>query len=173
SFLRFYLKLEAYGLRPLLIVIELITARRQVLEARVLAHEGQARGADGAVTLLADDDFGNALVLGFRVIHLVPVDEHDDVGVLLDSTGLAQVGVHRTLVGALFQRAVKLRQGDHRAVEFLGQGLERAGYFRDLVDPVVAAGARDTHQLQVVDHDHADLAVLTGQSTAARAHFRG
>src|SRR5690606_32535350 len=51
-------------------LVELVAARGQVLEARVAAQEGQAHGADGAVTLLADDDFGDALVLGLRVIHL-------------------------------------------------------------------------------------------------------
>src|SRR5690606_27948660 len=67
-----------------LLVVELIAAGCEVLEAGVLAEEGQAHGADRTVTLLADDDFGDALVLGFRVIDLVPVDEHDHVGVLLD-----------------------------------------------------------------------------------------
>ena len=105
------------------------------------------------------------------MIDLVAVDEHDDVGVLLDRSGFTQVGVDRALVGALFQRAVELRQGDHRAVEFLGQGLERARDLGNLVGAVVAGRARDAHQLQVVDHDHADLAVLARQAAGAGAHF--
>src|SRR5690606_34703735 len=114
-----------------LLVVELIAARRQVLEARVLAEERQARGADGAVPLFTDDDFGNALVFGFRVIDLVPVDEHDDVGVLLDGPRLTQVGVDRALVGPLLQRAVELRKRHYRTVEFLGQALQRAGNLRN------------------------------------------
>ena len=40
----------------------LICPRGEVLETRVFAQEGQAYGAGGAVTLLADDDLGDALV---------------------------------------------------------------------------------------------------------------
>ncbi len=106
------------------------------------------------------------------MIDLVPVDEHDDVGVLLDGPRFTQVGVDRALVGPLFQRAVELRQRHHRTVEFLRQALQRAGNLRNLVGTVVTAGARDLHQLQVVDHDHADLAMLACQASGTRAHFR-
>ncbi|MNI46019.1 hypothetical protein D3C73_1004620 [compost metagenome] len=111
-------------------------------------------------------------MLGFRVVHLVAVHEHDDVGVLLDRSGFTQVGVHRTLVRPLFQGAVELGQGYHRAVEFLGQGFQGPGNLGNLVGPVVAAGARDLHELQVVDHDQADFAVLAHQATGTGAHFR-
>src|SRR4051812_20157892 len=40
---------------------------RQVLEARVFLDEGELAGADGAVALFADDDFGGALRL---LVHL-------------------------------------------------------------------------------------------------------
>src|SRR5690606_497714 len=57
---------------------------RVVLELRVLADESQPHGADRPVALLADDDLGGALVDGIGVVDLVPIDEDDDVGVLLD-----------------------------------------------------------------------------------------
>ena len=60
-------------------------------------------GADRAVALLADDDLGLPLdrrvlehaVLALRV-DLLAEEEHDEVRVLLDGAGLAQVGEHGT-----------------------------------------------------------------------------
>src|SRR5690606_15149705 len=75
-------------------------------------------------------------------------------------------------VGALLQAPVELRQGDDRAVELLGQRLERARNLGNLVDPAVAAGTGNLHQLQVVDHDQADLAVLARQAPSDLPHFR-
>ena len=110
-------------------------------------------------------------MLGFRVIHLVAINEHDYVGVLLDRSGFPQVGVHRALVGALFEGTVELRQCDYRAVEFLGQGLQGSGDLGNLVGTVVTTGTGDLHQLQVVDHDQTDVAVLTHQTPGPRAHL--
>ena len=73
---------------------------RQVAEAGVLGFEEQLDGADGAVAVLGDDDFGDAAVGGFGVVVLVAVDHHHDVCVLLDRAGFAQVAEHRPLVGA-------------------------------------------------------------------------
>src|SRR5690606_2410574 len=91
----------------------LVAARCEIFKSCVLADEGHAAGADGPVTLLADNQFGDTLVLGVGVVDLVPVDEHDHVRVLLDRTGLAQVRVDRTLVRALLQGAVELGQCHH------------------------------------------------------------
>lgn len=66
----------------------------------VEAHEAQPLGveveldfAHWAITVLGDDEVGDVLELG--IVWLVvawPVDEGDDVGVLLDRARLAQVG---------------------------------------------------------------------------------
>src|SRR3546814_89298 len=89
----------------------------EVAEPRGVAVEGELPRADRAVALLGDDHLGfaigalaaflpalQALVelvvvlavalgrLGALNVILVAVDEHDDVGVLLDRAGLAQVG---------------------------------------------------------------------------------
>ena len=50
------------------------------------------------------------------VVELLTVDEHDEVGVLLDGTRFAQIGQLRALVlaGALLGRARELRERDHR-----------------------------------------------------------
>mmetsp|Transcript_3500 Transcript_3500/g.6607 ORF Transcript_3500/g.6607 Transcript_3500/m.6607 type:complete len:207 (+) Transcript_3500:220-840(+) len=135
-------------------------ARGKVLELGVHALEGQLHRAHRAITLFRNNDLGHprllALVLG---VVLVAVDEHDDVRVLLDGAGLAQVGHHRPLVGPLLHRAVELRQCDDRALQLLGQGLQAA---RDLAEHggavFFAAAAVAAHQLQVVDDDQAGLA---------------
>src|SRR5690606_40614280 len=59
-----------------------------------------------------------------RSSDLVAVNEQDQVGVLLDGSGFAQVRQQRALVAALLESAVELGQSDHRAVELLGQRSE-------------------------------------------------
>src|SRR5262245_9269098 len=68
---------------------------REVLEPRELVQERELDAADRAVAVLADDDLRDALVLGLRlvlVVDLGAVDEHDEVGVLLERAGLSKVG---------------------------------------------------------------------------------
>src|SRR5262245_42514181 len=79
--------------------------------------------------------------LGASEVVLLAVDEHDDVGVLLDRTRFAQVGELWPLVLALLDGAAQLRQRDDRDVEFLGECLEAACYLRDLLHAVVLAVA--------------------------------
>src|SRR5690606_37327439 len=74
-----------------------------VLEAGVLPDEGQPGRVDRAVALLADDDLGDALLVGIGVVDLVAINEHDDVGILLDRARFAQVGHDRPLVGSLLE----------------------------------------------------------------------
>jgi biotin operon repressor len=90
-----------------------------ILELGERLQEGQLAGARRAVALLADDDLGDAGLLGVLVVVVVAVDEHDDVGVLLDGAGFAQVAHHGALVGALLDAARQLRQRDHRAAQSL------------------------------------------------------
>src|SRR4051794_18443280 len=58
-------------------------APRHVGEAGVVIEEGEAHVPGGSVAVLRDDDLGHALVGGVGVVDLIPVQEHDDVGVLL------------------------------------------------------------------------------------------
>ena len=85
------------------------------------------------------------------------VDEPHHVGVLLDRARFAKVGQLGLLVLALFHRTAKLRQRDHRQLQLLGHGLEATADLRNLVHAVVVGAARALQQLQVVDHDEADL----------------
>src|SRR3954467_7123673 len=104
---------------------------RHVLEASVLAQIGEVDGAGGAIALLGNDDLSFALGVGIFIAVLVLVvvalamDKGDDVGVLLDGTGFAEVGEHGLLVAAaLLRGAAELRKGDDGDVELLGERLE-------------------------------------------------
>jgi hypothetical protein len=55
--------------------------------------------------VLADDDLGNALVVGIQVIIFVSIQKHYHVCVLLNGARIAKVGEERTLVVALFDGA--------------------------------------------------------------------
>src|SRR3954468_18149899 len=61
-------------------------------ELGVVLEEDEADGPDGSVSVLGDDQLGAAGVLGLRVVVVVAVEEADDVSVLLDRAGLAEVG---------------------------------------------------------------------------------
>ena len=100
----------------------------EVGEARVAALVGQLHGVQGAVSVLADDQLGLALVLALGVVVVVAVDEHDQVGVLLDRAGLTQVGQLRppVLGTALLDGARQLRQRQHRHLEVARDQLQLA-----------------------------------------------
>src|SRR5438045_7093315 len=87
------------------------------LEARELFLEKQIHDSGRTISLLADDHLGLSLervaVLVHRtVVEFLPVQEHDQVGVLLDGARFTKVGQLRPLVvaGALLRRARELRQ---------------------------------------------------------------
>src|SRR5947209_18115285 len=60
-----------------------------VHEPRVLPLEREHDVADRPVAVLGHDDVGLALALGVLVVVLLAVDEHHQVAVLLDLTGVA------------------------------------------------------------------------------------
>src|SRR5438105_1055874 len=98
---------------------------RVILEAGVFPEEGQLDCPDGAVALFENDDFRDALLGRVRRVDLFAIDREDEVGVLLDRAGFAQVRHDRALrAGALLDRAGKLRERDHGNLELLGEGLE-------------------------------------------------
>ncbi len=117
--------------------------------------------------------FVGALIgLGTLVIILLAVNEHDDVGVLLDRTGFTQVGELRPLIVALLDGAAELREREDRNVQFLSDRLQAAGDFRDFLNPVFrAAGVRAAHQLEIVEHNEVQP-VLALQAPRAGAQHR-
>ena len=82
-------------------------SRHGVGELRELALEEQLRHAGGAVAVLANVHLRDRVVhrrLARLVLELVRVvggapEEHDDVGVLLDRAGVAQIGDARRVLG--------------------------------------------------------------------------
>ena len=114
-------------------------AARGVAELRERGLEVQHDLAGRPVPVLGDDQLRVALAL---LVTVVAVDEHHDVGVLLDRARFAQVRELRPLVGARLGVAVELRESDDRDLELLREQLERPGDLGDLLLTVVgAAGA--------------------------------
>ena len=112
--------------------------------------------------MLGDDDLGHAPIGGVLVVDLVAVDEHDDVGVLLDGARLAQVRQHGPLVAAGLEVPAELRQRHDRRLELAGQDLEATRDLRYLHLAVLGVRAA-AHELQVVDHDEAEAAEPAAQ----------
>ncbi len=158
----------------------------EVFEAGAFAEVGEVDGAGRAVALLGDDDFrlafgfGVGLAVFVAVVVRLPVDEGDDVGVLLDGAGFAEVGEHGFFVAAaLLGGAGELAQGDDRQVEFFGEGFEAAGDGGDFLGAVFVAAlpcpgsARRAprHELEVVDDDEVEAAVHLAEAAGFGAHF--
>src|SRR6266550_580601 len=102
-----------------------------MLEARVGLVEVEIHESRRTVALLADNDLGAALervavLVGRPFVHLLAVDEHDQICILLDRAGLAKVRELRPLVlsGTLLRGARKLRQGDDGNSELAGESLQ-------------------------------------------------
>ncbi len=104
------------------------------------------------------------------MVDLVTVDERYHVGILFDRTRFAQVRHHRTLVGALLEGAIQLRQRNHRAIELLGDRFQGPRDFGNFVDAALL-GARHLHQLQIIDHDQRQITVLALQPAGPRAQL--
>ena len=64
----------------------------QVCELRILRQPCQLDGPDGAVSLFRYDDLGNPLLLRVRMVIIITIDKHYHVGILLDGSGVTQVG---------------------------------------------------------------------------------
>src|SRR5919109_3396678 len=88
------------------------------LKPGVFLEERQVNLAGWTVTLFPDDDFGDALILGFPVIDLLAVDEYDEVRILLDSSGFTQVRQLRYPITPLLHGPAELGERDHWDLEF-------------------------------------------------------
>src|SRR3954463_440998 len=142
-------------------------------ELGIAADEGDVEVADRSVAMLRDDHFGDALlrVVGVvAVVVLLAVEEHDEVGVLLDRARLAQVGEHRPLVVALFGRAVELGERDDRKVEVLRDLLQAAGDRGHFLQAALLAAAGG-HQLEVVDDHESEVRLAALQRLGAGAEL--
>src|SRR3954471_14751009 len=91
-----------------------------------------------AISLLADDYLCLSLeripvLVDRTIVEFLPIEEHDEIRVLLDGARLTKVRQLRTLVvaGSLFGCSRQLRQRDDRYAQFLR---ERFQSTRDLAD---------------------------------------
>lgn len=90
-----------------------LVLRGKGLKGGVAVDENEFDGAGGAVTLLADDDLGDitvGVVLSL-IVDGIPVNEEDDVGILLDGAGLTKVRKLRTFIGPVFKAPVEPGKG--------------------------------------------------------------
>src|SRR5260364_254348 len=141
---------------------------RKIVEFCVLTQKGQPRDAGRAIALLANADLGNAFVRTVRVIDFIAVDKENHIGVLLDGAGFAQIGHHRTFIGALFEAAIQLRKRNHRHIQLFCQTLQRARNLGNFSRAVFTGRCR-RHQLQIIDNDQTQLPALTRQAPRARS----
>ena len=65
-------------------LLQIFLPNLQIAELGQLFAEKEGDGAGGAVAVFGHDDVGDVLAVGFLDVHLLTIDEHDDVGVLLD-----------------------------------------------------------------------------------------
>src|SRR4051794_1455408 len=94
---------------------------RHIHKPRVMPLESHRDISRRAVTVLGHDQVRLARTRGLTLVSILPVQQDDDVGILLERSRLAQVTHHRPLVGPLLRPAVQLADGDDRDFEFLGE----------------------------------------------------
>ena len=99
-----------------------------------------------------------------------PVDEHHDVGVLLDGARFAQIGELRPALIA-FRRARQLAEHEHGNLQLLGQAFQSARDARDFFLAIAKAPARG-NQLEIVhdQHGHAFVALQPSRFRANLEH---
>ena len=70
--------------------------RGGVFKPRQIIQEYQFdAGVGGTIAVLGDDDFGNVLARAVFIQHIRAVDEHDNICILFQAAGFAQIGKHR------------------------------------------------------------------------------
>src|SRR5690606_34451755 len=119
-----------------------LLAVRERLEPRALLAEEELHDAGRPVALLADDQLRPALEslllrLHRRNVILRTVQEHDQIGILLERAGLAQVRELRPVVRALLGRTRELREREDRHRELLAERLQATADLADLLLPVL------------------------------------
>ena len=108
-----------------------------ISKVREFPLEDEVDRARWAVALFRDDQLGVPSVSELvRPVVFRAETEDDDVGVLLDGAGFAEIAHDRALIFAPFDRPVQLAQKDDRTREILRellQSLADAGYFQQFI----------------------------------------
>jgi len=103
-----------------LIGLEMVLDR----EAHACVIESQLDASCGAAAILANVDVRRSWVFSILVIGALTVEHEDAVDILLDGTGVAQVGKNRNRRTPLLNGTRELREGNGRATQFAGEILE-------------------------------------------------
>ncbi len=105
---------------------------------------------------------------------LFAAEEDNDIRVLLDGAGVAEVRQLGDARVAVFDGAGELRERDDGHVELTGEALEHARDVADLLHAVLpAAVPLALHELEVVDHDEVELLCFAGEAARLRTQFCG
>src|SRR4051812_26798245 len=99
----------------------------EIAEARFLFQKRETNEARGTVALFRDVELRHVLVFRLDVGVLVrPEQQDDEIRVLFQRAGFAQIRQHRTMVRPRLGCAAELRQDHDRHAELFGQLLQRA-----------------------------------------------
>ncbi len=80
----------------------------KVSKSGILSQKGQLHHPCGTISLFTDNELCDPLFRAVFAINFVPINEDDNIGILLDSSRLSQVGKLRQLVWSFFHPAVEL-----------------------------------------------------------------
>lgn len=69
----------------------LILLTQLVSKTSVLWHPRKTHCTDRAVSLFCDNNFCNVLIFRVRIIIIITIDKHTDIGILLDCSGFSEV----------------------------------------------------------------------------------
>ena len=99
----------------------------QVSETRPVFVKVEFDSAGRPVAVLGNVNFRNvpALRINVLLVHRFTIDKDDDVGILFDGSGFAQVRQFRNRRRSGFYRTRKLGQGKNRDVEFPRKAFQR------------------------------------------------
>ena len=87
------------------------------------------------------------------VVIIITVDEHYHVGILLDGSGLTQIGKHRAVIRPLLHGSRELGECNYRHGKLSCECLEGSGNILNLLLTGVCRLPGTGHELQVVDDD--------------------
>ena len=109
--------MELFSARCISHLLFLLLLPQFVAEPGVLRHPGKSDCTNRAVSLLGYDNLCNILIFRIRIIIIISINKHTDVGILLDCSGFSKVRQHRPLVCPLLYRTTQLRQRNYRNVQ--------------------------------------------------------
>ena len=131
--------------------------------------------------MLCDVNFCDCFFFGRQILGPVvavrgfAIDKKDDIGILLDGSGIAQVGKVRDGRLVHFNGARQLGQGKDRQMELAGNLLQAAGNFGNLLHAIIRTRifVAALHQLKIVDDDDAEAVLgLQAPRLGAELHDR-